>query len=62
MESACCPRSAASVRCPSSPASRCPPPPTLLVGATARDGVHGVDELPKLLGEFDAENLVHGRY
>jgi hypothetical protein len=49
-------------RCASSPAGRCSPPPTLLVGVTARDGVHGVDELPKLLGEFDAENLVHCGY
>jgi phosphoglycerate dehydrogenase-like enzyme len=29
-----------------------------LVGATARDGVHGVDELPQLLGEFDVVVLM----
>lgn len=29
-----------------------------LVGTTARDGVHGVDELPGLLGEFDAVVLM----
>lgn len=29
-----------------------------LVGTTARDGVHGVDELPSLLGDFDAVVLM----
>ncbi|WP_085998569.1 2-hydroxyacid dehydrogenase [Nocardia vinacea] len=29
-----------------------------LVGTTARDGVHGVDELPTLLGDFDAVVLM----
>lgn len=29
-----------------------------LVGTTARDGVHGVDELPRLLGEFDVVVLM----
>ncbi|MEV5832416.1 2-hydroxyacid dehydrogenase [Nocardia sp. NPDC052112] len=29
-----------------------------LVGTTARDGVHGVDELPELLGDYDAVVLM----
>ncbi|MEU0543248.1 2-hydroxyacid dehydrogenase [Nocardia sp. NPDC005978] len=29
-----------------------------LVGTTARDGVHGIDELPSLLGDFDAVVLM----
>ncbi|WP_327140197.1 2-hydroxyacid dehydrogenase [Nocardia sp. NBC_01327] len=31
---------------------------SVLVGTHARDGVHGVDELPQLLGEFDAVVLM----